>query len=60
VPLSWRSGVMGKDHFCQASMRPRARPATARIPGLPRYLFTSSAALPRIFTDSPRNWGSSR
>ena len=26
----------GKDHFCQASMRPRARPATSRMPGLPR------------------------
>ena len=35
-PLSGRSGLKGKDHFCQDSMRPRARPATSRIPGLPR------------------------
>jgi hypothetical protein len=41
-------------------MRPWARPATSRIPGLPRYTFTSNAAPPRIFTDSPRNGGSSK
>ena len=41
-------------------MRPRARPATSRIPGLPRYTFTSSALSPRTFTDSPRNCGSRR
>ncbi len=35
-PLSGLSGLKGKDHFCQNSMRPRARPATSRIPGLPR------------------------
>ena len=50
--------VQGKDHFCQDSIRPRARPATSRIPGLPRYAFTSSASPPRTFTDSPRNCGS--
>ena len=38
-PLFWLSGLRGKDHFCQDWMRPRARPATARIPGLPRYTF---------------------
>jgi hypothetical protein len=58
--LSGRSGLMGKDHFCQTCMRPRARPATSRIPGLPRYTFTSSATPPRTLTDSPRNCGSSR
>ena len=47
------SGLQGKDHFCQDSIRPRARPATSRIPGLPRYALTSSAAPPRTFTDSP-------
>ena len=35
-PLFWLDGLKGKDHFCQDSMRPRARPATLRIPGLPR------------------------
>ena len=60
LPLSWRGGLKGKDHFCQDSRRPRARPATSRIPGLPRYAFTSSARPPRSFTDSPRNRGSSR
>ena len=59
-PLSWLSGRKAKRHFCQDSMRPRARPATSRIPGLPRYTFTSSAWPPRIFTDSPRNCGSNR
>ena len=59
-PLPGLSGLKGKDHFCQDSMRPRARPATSRIPGLPRYTFTSSAPPPRTFTDSPRNGGSSR
>ena len=34
-------------------MCPWARPATSRIPGLPRYAFTSSTPPPRIFTDSP-------
>ena len=58
--LCWRSGLQGKDHFCQDSMRPRARPGTSRIPGLPRYAFTSSAPPPRTFTDSPGNCGSSR
>jgi hypothetical protein len=57
--LSGLSGLQAKDHFCQASMRPRARPGTSRIPGLPRYAFTSSAP-PRTFTESPRNCGSSR
>jgi hypothetical protein len=52
-PLFRLSGLTGKDHFCQACRRPRARPATSRIPGLLRYTFTSSAPLPRIFTDSP-------
>jgi hypothetical protein len=37
-----------------------ARPATSRIPGLPRYAFTSSAVPPRTFTDSPGNCGSRR
>jgi hypothetical protein len=32
----WLSAPLGKDHFCQNSVRPRARPATSRIPGLPR------------------------
>ena len=59
-PLPGLGGLKGKDHFCQDSMRPRARPATSRIPGLPRYTFTSSAPPPRTFTDSPRNCGSSR
>ena len=59
-PLSRLGGLKGNDHFCQDSMRPRARPATSRIPGLPRYAFTSSALPPRTFTDSPRNCGSSR
>ena len=58
--LSGRGGLRGKDHFCQDSRRPRARPGTSRIPGLPRYAFTSSAPPPRTFTDSPRNCGSSR
>jgi hypothetical protein len=40
--------------------RPRARPATARIPGLLRHTFTSSALPPRTFTDSPGNCGSRR
>ena len=35
-------------------------PATSRIPGLPRYTFTSSAPPPRTFTDSSRNGGSRR
>ena len=60
APLPGRSGLAGKDHFCQDSRRPLARPATWRIPGLPRYTFTSSAPPPRTFTDSPRNRGSSR
>jgi hypothetical protein len=59
-PLPGLAGLKAKDHFCQASMRPWARPATSRIPGLPRYTFTSNAAPPRIFTDSPRNGGSSK
>ena len=59
-PLCGRGGLYGKDHFCQASRRPRARPATSRIPGLPWYTFTSSAPPPRTFTDSPRNCGSRR
>ena len=59
-PLSWRGGLKGKDHFCQDCRWPRARPATSRIPGLPRYTFTSSAPPPRTFTDSPGNCGSSR
>ena len=58
--LSWPGGLKGKDHFCQDSMRPRARPARSRILGLPRYTFTSSAPPPRTFTDSPRNCGSRR
>jgi hypothetical protein len=58
--LPGQSGLKGKDHFCQDSMRPRARPGTSRIPGLPRYAFTSSAPPPRTFTDSPRNCGSRR
>jgi hypothetical protein len=59
-PLPGLNGPTGKDHFCQDSIRPRARPATSRIPGLPRYTFTSSAPPPRTFTDSPPNCGSSR
>jgi len=39
--LSRRSGLQEKDHFCQDCMRPRARPGTWRIPGLPRYTFTA-------------------
>src|SRR5262249_47498135 len=38
----------------------RARPATSRSPGLPRYAFTCSAPPPRIFTESPGRCGSSR
>ena len=37
--LEWAKGLgglKGKDHFCQDSRRPRARPATSSIPGLPR------------------------
>jgi hypothetical protein len=54
------AGRPGKDHLCQDSIRPRARPATSRMPGLPRYAFTSSAPPPRTFTDNPGNGGSSR
>ncbi len=36
APLPGLSGLKGKHHFCQDSIRPRARPATSRIPGLPR------------------------
>ena len=54
------SGLNGNDHFCQNSRRPRARPATSRIPGVPWYTFTSSAPPPRTFTDNPGNRGSSR
>ena len=32
-------------------MRPRTRPATWRIPGLPRWVFTSSALPPLDGTD---------
>ena len=57
LPLPGLNRLKGKDHFCQASMRPRARLATSRIPRLPRYTFTSSAPPPRTFTDSPGNGG---
>ena len=60
LPLSWSAALTGKDHFCQDSRRPRARPATSRIPRLPWYILTSSALPPRIFTESPGNRGSSR
>jgi hypothetical protein len=51
---------MGQDHFRQNSMRPRARPARSKVPGLPQYTFSSSAKPPRTFTDSPCNCGSTR
>jgi hypothetical protein len=35
-PISARGGMQGKDHFCQAWMRPRARPGTWKVPGLPQ------------------------
>src|SRR6266566_5455088 len=41
-------------------MRPRARPARSRIPGLPRYTFTCSAAAPRTFTAGERSRGATR
>jgi hypothetical protein len=59
-PLPGLGGPCGNDHFSQDSSRPRARPATSSSPGLPRYIFTSSARPPRTFTDSPGSCGSSR
>jgi len=59
-PRAGRGESVGKDHFCQDSRRPQARPATSRRPGLPRYAFTSSARPARTFTDSPGKCGSRR
>ena len=58
-PLSWLRGLTGKDHFCQDSIRPRARPATSKIPGLPPKDLTSRPP-PRTFTDNPGRCGCRR